>query len=159
VFVQPACDGFNAHRARPTVALAEQFEHQADDFGLNQINGEAFFRFCATLLGFNHGVAIRSFRAIPEALPGVLMGEALDAACKKLFTILTPDTREAIAVRIFDAAISSNGKINIGDTQIWTLRKSASSTPAESRCAKSGHALGRLAFFLGAKQFNAGPEL
>jgi hypothetical protein len=33
-----------------------------------------------------------------------LMGDAFDAACKKSFTILTPDTREAIAVRIIDAA-------------------------------------------------------
>jgi hypothetical protein len=37
-----------------------------------------------------------------------LMGDAFDAACKESFTILTADTREAIAVRIIDGLPPAN---------------------------------------------------
>jgi hypothetical protein len=73
VLIQPARDGLHAHWASSPVALAEELEHQTDDLGPDRINGEAFFGFCAALLDINHGVTIRSFRVVPEALLGIIL--------------------------------------------------------------------------------------
>ena len=73
VFVEPACDGFDAHRAGRAVALAEQPEYQPDDFGFDRVDGEALLGFRAALFRGHDSVAIRGFRAVPEALPGVFL--------------------------------------------------------------------------------------
>ncbi len=50
-----------------------KLEHQPHDLGFHGIDGEALLGLCSPLLRSHNGITVRSDRAIPESLSGILL--------------------------------------------------------------------------------------
>nr|WP_263596060.1 hypothetical protein [Brevundimonas aurantiaca] len=80
-FVEVLGDRLYAHRPGRAVAFQRQLERQPHRIGVQRVNLQLLLDLRAALLGRHDAVADRRQRAIPEALPGILLQRAQDVLC------------------------------------------------------------------------------